>query len=309
MKRFFRKFQHIERFGTTEVEGIEKGHAYVFPKIDGTNACIWLDEKGELQAGSRNRHLSLDNDNAGFLEWALKQDYILAYLKENPTHRLFGEWLVPHSLRTYQHEAWRKFYVFDVAIDKTDSEIRHEGDSKIKYLAFESYKPLLEKHKIDLIPPIAILKDAEYEDFVKMLDENNFLIEADKGIGEGIVVKNYEFYNRFGRQPWAKLITSDFKKKHKEKMGGGDATKLVEQQIAELYVTQALVEKVKAKIELKKGGFSSRDIPQLLNTVYYDIVKEEAWDFVKKFKFPTINFKTLKHFVIAKIKEDFPMLF
>ena len=30
----FRKYQHIERFGTTEVDGIELGKCYVFPKID-----------------------------------------------------------------------------------------------------------------------------------------------------------------------------------------------------------------------------------------------------------------------------------
>lgn len=309
MEQIFRKFQHIERFGTTEVEGIEKGNTYIFPKLDGTNASVWLNEKGEIQAGSRKRHLSLDYDNAGFMDWVIKQDNILAYLKENAGHRLFGEWLVPHSLRTYKHEAWRKFYVFDVAIDKLEEEILHEGDSKLKYLAFDTYKPMLEKHGIELIEPIKIMKNASYEDFVKALDENIFLIENEKGVGEGIVVKNYDFYNKYGRQTWAKLITSDFKKKHKEKMGGGESTKLVEEQIAELYVTSALIEKVKAKIELQNDGFSSKDIPQLLNTVYYDLIKEESWDFVKKFKFPTINFKTLKHFVTAKIKEEMPMLF
>ena len=30
----FRKYQHIERFGTDEVDGIEIGTTYVFPKID-----------------------------------------------------------------------------------------------------------------------------------------------------------------------------------------------------------------------------------------------------------------------------------
>lgn len=30
----FIKYQHLERFGNTEVEGIEVGTVYVFPKID-----------------------------------------------------------------------------------------------------------------------------------------------------------------------------------------------------------------------------------------------------------------------------------
>ena len=32
----FKQYQHIERFGTTEVQHIELGECFVFPKIDGT---------------------------------------------------------------------------------------------------------------------------------------------------------------------------------------------------------------------------------------------------------------------------------
>jgi len=87
----FRKYQHVERFGTTEVEGIEFGICYVFPKIDGTNASVWLGDDGEIHAGSRNRELSLEKDNAGFYS-AIKNDQrIKNYLLKHPTHRLFGE--------------------------------------------------------------------------------------------------------------------------------------------------------------------------------------------------------------------------
>lgn len=34
----FNKYQHIERFGTDEVENIEFGRCFIFYKIDGT---IW----------------------------------------------------------------------------------------------------------------------------------------------------------------------------------------------------------------------------------------------------------------------------
>ena len=95
----FRKYQHIERFGTTEVEGIEIGTCYVFPKIDGTNSSVWLND-GVVCAGSRNRQLTLEKDNAGFYAAISKDERIKAYLEKHPTHRLFGEWLVPHSLKT-----------------------------------------------------------------------------------------------------------------------------------------------------------------------------------------------------------------
>mgnify|MGYP003650906445 CR=1 FL=1 len=306
----FKKYQHLERFGTTEVQNIELGKTYIFPKLDGTNASVWLNNRGEIQAGSRNRHLTLGKDNAGFYAWVKKQSNLLEYLKENPTHRLFGEWLVPHSLKTYKEDAWRKFYVFDVAINKKDEEITHEGDDKIKYLSYEDYKPLLESKEINFIVPISIITNANYEQLINQLIKNVFLIEDGKGVGEGIVIKNYEFKNKYGRNAFAKIVTSEFKEKHAKTMGASEikGKKMIEEEIAKEFVTTALVEKVYAKIENEKG-FNSRSIPQLLNTVYYDVVKEDAWNFVKKHKNPSINFKTLQHFIFAEVKEKAPQLF
>lgn len=62
----FRKYQHIERLNNSLNKSYLIGDCYVFPKIDGTNSSVWL-ENGKLKAGSRNRELSLDNDNANFL--------------------------------------------------------------------------------------------------------------------------------------------------------------------------------------------------------------------------------------------------
>lgn len=305
----FHKYQHLERFGTDEVLNIELGECYVFPKIDGTNASVWM-EDGRLQAGSRNRHLSLDKDNAGFLEWAIKQEKLIAYLEENPTHRLFGEWLVPHSLNTYRPDAWRKFYVFDVAIDKEEIEITHEGDSKLKYLHYNVYKPLLDRFGIDYIPPISIIRNASYEQLINQLMKNVFLIEDGKGAGEGIVIKNYEFRNTFNRQTWAKIVTSEFKEKHAKVMGASEMNgkKMVEQEIVDKYVTEALCEKVYSKIKLE-DGWNSKMIPRLLQTVYYDLVKEDCWNFVKENKNPTINFSTLQHLTFLKVKSILSNIF
>ena len=299
----FIKYQHLERFGTSEVQDISLGVTYAFPKIDGTNGCVWINEHG-IQAGSRNRKLTLDQDNAGFYRYILDDKRIENYLKKNPEHRLFGEWLVPHSLRTYRTEAWQKFYIFDVGTIKPESEMTHEMDSKINYLHFETYKPLLEEHGLDYIMPLAILRNGNYEQFINQLSKNVFLIEDGKGTGEGIVIKNYEYKNKFGRQTWAKIITSEFKEQHIKVMGANEieGKKLIEEEITEKYCTNALVEKVFSKIQLEKG-WQSKFIPELLNTVYYDVVKEESWNFVKEHKFPTVNFKTLQHFVFNKVKK------
>lgn len=295
----FKKYQHLERFGTTEVENIEFGICHVFPKIDGTNASVWF-ENGEIHAGSRNRELSLDNDNGGFMLYATTCKELIYFFSKHPDLRLYGEWLIPHSLKTYRKEAWHRFYVFDVLDDIRD-----------KYLTYDEYKPILDNFQIDYIPPICSINNGGYESFINQLVHNVFLIEDGKGTGEGIVIKNYDYTNKYGRVTWAKIVTSEFKEKHAKEMGGHvlNGEKLVEEDIAIKYTTLALCEKELSKIENECDGWSSKYIPRLLNTVYYCIVKEDCWEFVKEFKNPKIDFNTLKHFIFIEVKKRLPKYF
>lgn len=290
----FLKYQHVERFGTTETSGIEMGMCYIFPKIDGTNAQVWYD--GSIKAGSRNRELTLENDNAGFLAWAIYHANLLNFFHVYPNFRLYGEWLVPHTLRTYENSAWNKFYVFDVM----------DGEN---YLPYDDYKVLLDVFDIEYIPPICKVENPTYERLVNQLEKNGYLIEDGKGTGEGIVIKNYGFKNKFGRVVWAKIVKNEFKAKHaKCDVTEVKENKIVEEEIINKFVTSALVEKEMAKIETD-GGWSSKQIPRLLNTVFYCLVKEECWNFVKEFKNPTIDFKRLSYFCTQRIKELMPNIF
>lgn len=291
----FKEYQHIERFGTDEVEDIEIGICYIFPKIDGTNSSIWLDN-GELKGGSRKRVLSLENDNAGFYAYASQKKELINYLTEHPAHRLFGEWLVPHSLKTYRNDAWNRFYIFDVCIDKEDGGL--------EYLPYEIYQSMLEAFNLDYIAPLRILKNGNYESFIKCLEENVFLIKDGEGVGEGIVIKNYDFYNKYGRQTWAKIVTSEFKEKHYKAMGAPTTElKMIEERIVDKFVTIAFVEKEFAKIIEEKGNWTSQYIPMFLGKVFYELIHEEMWNILKEFKNPKIDFKILNLITIKKIKE------
>ena len=288
----FKKYQHIEKFGSEETDGINKGMCYVFPKIDGTNAQLWMDEG--LHAGSRKRELSIDSDNAGFYEWAQKQENILSFFQSYPHLRLYGEWLVPHSLRTYRDDAWNKFYVFDVM----------NGDD---YLSYDEYKPILEKFNIEYIPLLAKIENPTHEELVELLDKNTYLIEEGKGVGEGIVIKNYAYKNKFGRTTWAKIVKSDFRNIKKPNLKHGN-DRIIEKEIVEKYINETLVQKEYAKIA-NETGWSSKMIPRLLNTVYYCLIKEECWDFVKEYKNPVIDFKKLNFYSNERVKEIIPQLF
>jgi len=296
----FKKYQHLERFGTPEVQNIELGECYIFPKIDGTNSSIWF-ENGQIHCGSRNRELSLENDNAGFMAWVLTQKKFLEFFTQNPTMILYGEWLVPHSLKTYRENAWRDFYVFDVMFDM--------GNENCTYLHYSDYEPLISEYGISYIPPISIIKNASYEGLISNLEKNVFLIQDGKGVGEGIVIKRYDYKNKYGRTTWAKIVTSEFKEKHTKEMGTPKSeNKIVEQDLAEKFVTTALVEKEYAKI-CNEFEWSSKLIPKLLNLVYYSLIKEDMWEILKDLKSKVIDFDRLKYFVFMEVRKKKSELF
>lgn len=289
----FKRYMHIERIGTDEVEGIESGNCYIFYKIDGTNSSVWLDNDGNIACGSRNRTLSLENDNGGFMAYILNQDKIKKYLEKHPNHRIYGEWLIPHSLKTYRYDSWKKFYIFDIEIETGEM------------IPYEIYKSMLDEFELDYIPPICMIKSPTYENLLLCLDKTGmFLVEDGKGKGEGLVVKNYNFYNKYGRQTWGKIVCNEFKEKHVKEMGVNviNGSEKIEETIIELFCTDSFIEKEYDKLVLLNGGWSSKNIPQLLSTIYYEFIKEETWNFLKKFKNPKIDFKYLNTCVIGKIK-------
>lgn len=297
-KMAFKKYMHIEKYGTPPTEGIDVGKCYIFSKIDGTNGSVWMEEDGKVHCGSRNREITAGNDNHGFVRWLIKQENIYQILNTYSNIRLFGEWLVPHTVKHYREEAWKNFYVFDVF-----------DEERLQYIHYNEYKPILDKFGIEYIPPLAVIKNPTYERLMGLLDKNYYLIPDGEKPGEGIVIKNYEWKNKFGRQVWGKIVRNEFKE-DKSKVQPTDIKKkkLVEEEIVREYVTQHLVDKEFAKIN-NEVGWTSKQIPRLLNTVYYCLVTEEAWNFIKKFKNPTIDFGKLKYMTFNKVKELKPELF
>jgi len=290
----FKTYMHVERYGNSEVEGIEHGTCFVFPKIDGSNASVWLGADGEIKAGSRTRQLSLGADNAGFLSWVQQQPYhsaFVAYFREHPNHRLHGEWLVPHTLKTYREDAWRRFWIFDVEVDDT-------------FISYDVYNVDLQKHGLDYIVPMFRAENIHFEYLLKALEKNTFLIQEGAGIGEGVVIKNYDFVNKYGNTIWAKVVRQEFKEENAKTFGINTIGLVdpVEKKIVDKFVTVALVDKVYAKIVNETGGWESKSIPRLLNTVFYDLIKEETWEFLKEFNYPTITFQSLKAYTIQKVK-------
>jgi hypothetical protein len=123
------------------------------------------------------------------------------------------------------------------------------------------------------------------------------------GAGEGLVVKNYDYINQFGRATWAKIVTNEFKEKNAKEFGTEQKSVnvSVEEKIIDNYFTEAFIEKEYSKMVLNEP-WSSRRIPELLGRMWHEFVDEESVNFVKSLKNPTINFKVLNNLATQKIK-------
>ena len=294
----YKSYQHIEKLGTSETDGILKGEVHLSYKIDGSNGCIFLKDDKTLGFGSRKRILSLENDNLGFMASFVTNEALynkfLKVLLEHPSYIIYGEWLVPVTIKRYDSCAWRNFYIFDVL----------DMDSN-KYLSFKTYKKIFDDLDILYIPEIAVLNDPSEDDIKAYLDKTgNFLITS--GLGEGIVIKNYDYKNKFGRRTWAKILTEDFKKNKKEFRDKKHIAKVVgdiEFQIINTFLTSDHVSKEKHKIEESYGGWSSKNIQELLNRVFDEFLRDNLQIILKKYKNPTIDFKKLKQCSNDFVKE------
>lgn len=125
-------------------------------------------------------------------------------------------------------------------------------------------------------------------------------------MGEGIVIKNYDYINKYGRRIWAKILTEDFKKNKKEHREKNHIAKMegnIELTIINAFLTSEHILKEKHKIEEKYGGWSSKNIFELLNRVYAEFLKDNFEIFLKKYKDPTINFKKLRQYSNDLVKE------
>ncbi len=100
----------------TEFEAFQKiarlsRECTITEKIDGTNACIFIDEDGEFLTGSRTRWITPDDDNFGFSKWAHEHKDELMTLGVG---RHYGEWWGLGIQRNYGQDR-KRFSLFNTA--------------------------------------------------------------------------------------------------------------------------------------------------------------------------------------------------
>ena len=297
----YKAYQHIEKIGKSEVDGILDGTCYITYKIDGTNACVWLGDDGELHYGSRNREITVDKDNAGFARYVSTSgelhDELKSLLEEHKGWVIYGEWLVPVSIKTYREDAKKKFYAFDV----------FDGE-RLEYVNFDEWTKIIDDkyQAIGYIPLLAKLENPTIDDLKALLDRTGEYLVT-QGKGEGIVIKNYGNRNIYGRETWGKMLTEDFaadkhdgRKANHEAKAGDNA---VEYKVANLLTTEHIGKEWSKLLENKGTGWDDRYTFELMNRVFSEFIGDNMEIILKKFHNPTINFMALRRMCDAKVRE------
>jgi hypothetical protein len=282
------KYTHIERLKNPEVNGILIGEIFCYPKLDGANASVELiDEK--IVCRSRKQILNAENTLKGFLNYCIENSsnfsQLYNFFREYPNIIIFGEWLIPHSIKNYKNDAWNKFYIFDFYDKLSESYLDFEECREI-------FSPLLSN--FDFVPLIGNYSNLDsVEKLISLCEENNYLLESGKC--EGIVIKNYSFVNKYGRTPFAKLINEKLTTT-KEKVSNLNN---LEVEIIDKFLSKEYLLK-----EINKVDEPHKKIGYLISTISEEFIRDYILEIISKYKYPNINFKKLKQEIAQRLVRE-----
>lgn len=242
-------------------------------KIDGANASFqYNNEEDCIDCFSRNQPLTPENDLRGFYQWVQKLDKNKVHEVLGDSLRMFGEWLVSHTVE-YPEECYNTLYCFDVF----DME-------KQCYMPQGEVKEIAEKLGLNYVPVFFEGKFTKWDDYMPLVGKTALGGE----IGEGIVIKDLStlgdevVYTKIVHEKYLEVkYKPKMKKQRKE-----DLEKIREREclteLAKTIVTRQRVEKLLYKLVdegILPEDFSGKDMKTIIHNlpsaVYYDCIKEE----------------------------------
>jgi len=260
-----KKYTDVVRLGHRSTVGVlnEGDFITVTEKLDGANASFKLNEDNQVDGFSRNTPVDETNTLRGYHTWLkeIKPEQL------NLRYRYYGEWLVSHKIQ-YKPEYYQRFYLFNVY----DDELQ-------EYLSEEIMRNEALRLNINTVP---LIYEGQYISFEHLME---FVGKSDMAVnfGEGIVVKNVNYRDKYGHQCFVKLVHEDFIEVQKQK-APKDPNRPVtpEQEFANMCVTKARIDKMLHKLVdegILESDFGIEDMRLILSNlgtrIYEDILKEE----------------------------------
>lgn len=268
-----KKYHSIVRYGHKSTQDVlNKGDNIIIQeKIDGANASFSV-VNGELKCWSRNRELNTENTLNGFYDWA-KENIDKDKLLEGVIY--FGEWTTPHKVVYEGHT--NQFFLYDIYNMYLE-----------EYVSFSMVKDEAKRLGLQLIP---VFFEGEFESFEQLM---SYVGRTDLGgklkgqpTGEGIVVKNVNYRDKFGKQMFVKLVVDAFREVQRQKQPKDPKKRFSEAELkVHECVTLPRVEKQVFKLidnglldkdyGIEDMGFLIKNVTPMLAE---DILKEEMQDF------------------------------
>lgn len=281
----FKSYPKVHRLGKEETDGILDKPFTIQEKIDGANVSIWL-EKGIIKCGTRTRALPDDESFNGFTEYVKSNPLILEWLQNNPGTRLYAEWLVRHTI-SYPETAYRKIYLYDIYNDvEQNFYLQPLVEIAAKSMGLEYPQIFSEDKK---------LTEAEIKEFVG----KSLVPQA--ALGEGVVIKRWDFLDKWGNSCYAKVVHEKFKEANAIVFGGNNkhSDSYDEMYIVNKYCTLGRVQKIMNKLQPEKDRrLDLENIPEVSGRCLHDMITEEAWEIFQKGK--TIDNRKLKGLATRK---------
>ena len=245
-------------------------------KIDGANSSFCVDDN-ELGISCYSRRQKLDPSNRlrGFYDFILD---VIVPMKDklNPNYRYYGEWCCSHTVQ-YKPEAYKKFYLFSIWDEEAD-----------RYLSDEIVKSEADRLGLTLIPYLYQGEYISYEHLMSFVGKSDLTLEPNTG--EGVVVKNVSYLDRFNRQIFVKLVSEKFSEVVKQKPPKDPTVNNEFRDLIRSVLTEARVEKLINKLVdegVLKEDYAIEDMGIILknlgNRVFEDIMKEES-DLLKNYE-------------------------
>lgn len=273
-----KKYTDVTRYGKSNTNDVLNTGDYITitEKIDGANASFRLDDSNPLGVScySRNQPLNENQRLNGFYDWVIENIVPIKY-KLNPNYIYYGEWLIQHKV-IYKPEYYHNFYMFSV----WDTSLELE-----QYLSDDVVKQ--EANKLGLKTP-EYFYEGEYisfEHLMSFVGKSNMTLEQDTG--EGVVVKNIKYFDKYNRQMFVKLVSEKFAEVQKQRLPKNPNANNEFKNLIMSVLTKPRVEKIMFKLVddgMLKEDYAIEDMGIILkllgNKVYDDIMKEESELFI-----------------------------
>ena len=263
-----KKYMDIVRHGKSGTHLTIEGNPRIIiqEKLDGANASFKR-VGDQVLCFSRNTQLDEHNTLRGFYTW-VQENIKPESLVEGGIY--YGEWLVKHKL-DYGENA-NKFYLFDIYDEETG-----------RYINFNLVKSQAKQLNLNLVP---VFYQGQFQSIEHI---QSFVGKSQLGeIGEGVVVKNVNYEDKYGRQVFTKFVSDKFTemtqaKKHTVKSQSDPLNEFVDNTVNKARVSK-IIHKLVDEGKLNED-YAIENMGQILkesgSRVFEDVIKEELDELLK----------------------------